>query len=55
LADSIRAAYPDAKVTLIGGGRGDFIVTAGERTLWNKKRDGGYPPHATIIEQLAPS
>jgi len=56
LAAAIEAAHPGAKVELVKGGKGDFIVTRrdGERReLWNKRaKDGGFPEHQQILEQL---
>lgn len=46
-------AFPDAQVKLEGGGRGDFIVTAGGRELWNRRQMGGrFPKDDDIIEAL---
>lgn len=38
---------------LIGGGRGDFIVTADGRELWNKRQMGDeFPEEAAIVAKL---
>lgn len=49
----IAAAFPGAKVTLEGGGRGDFIVTADGRELWNKRQMGNeFPDDDAIVAAL---
>jgi predicted Rdx family selenoprotein len=37
------------------GGKGDFVVKAGDRLLWDKKgKNGGeFPKHDQILSQLA--
>ena len=36
------------------GGRGDFIVKADGKVLWDKKgREGRFPEHKEILHQLA--
>ena len=53
MAAKIKASYPGAEVELIGGGKGDFIVKADQRELWNKKQMGNeFPEEATILEKL---
>ena len=53
LAAEINRAHPDAKVELIDGGRGDFIVKADGVELWNKNASGrGFPEHSQILERL---
>ena len=38
---------------LEGGGRGDFIVTADGRELWNRREMGGkFPKEDAILEAL---
>lgn len=44
--------YPDITVELVGGGRGDFIVTADGTTLWNKKAEGGFPSEPAMVKAL---
>ncbi|MBT8496455.1 MAG: Rdx family protein [Deltaproteobacteria bacterium] len=54
MAAAIREAHPDLEVELIGGGRGDFIVTLGQQRVWDKKgADGGFPGHDQVLERLA--
>ena len=49
----IEQAIPGATVKLEGGGRGDFIVTADGRELWNKRQMGGaFPDEETLVEAL---
>lgn len=53
LGADIRKAFPDAKVDLIPGGRGDFIVTADGRELWNKRAmDDEFPEPSAIVAKL---
>jgi|TARA_R110000868_G_scaffold65053_1_gene195115 predicted Rdx family selenoprotein len=52
LAADIRNALPSAKVALIPGGKGDFIVVANGRELWNKRQVGRFPEHAEILDEL---
>jgi len=54
LAATIRSAYPEADIELIGGGRGDFIVMLEDELLWNKKAMGNeYPVESAIVEAIA--
>jgi len=54
LAASITNEHPDAKIELIRGGSGNFIVTVGDDTLWHKRQMGDeFPEHSVIIEKLA--
>ena len=49
----IKEAIPNAEVQLLKGGRGDFIVKADERELWNKKRMGDeFPEEEAIVSAL---
>ena len=34
------------------GGRGDFIVRAGESVVWDKQRMGGFPDEGEVVEDL---
>jgi predicted Rdx family selenoprotein len=53
LGAKIEKTFPDARVTLEGGGRGDFIVTADGRELWNKRQMGDeFPNEDAIVEAL---
>jgi hypothetical protein len=46
-------AFPEAKVELKGGGRGDFIVTRDGEQLWNKRQMGDeFPRDDDIVEAL---
>ncbi len=54
MAASITNEHPDAKIELIRGGSGNFIVTVGDDTLWHKRQMGDeFPEHSVIIEKLA--
>lgn len=53
MADAIRDAIPGAEVELVRGGRGDFIVTAGGRRVWDKKQVGRFPEPHEVLDQLA--
>ena len=49
----IKNANPNAEVELIKGGRGDFIVKADGRELWNKKKMGNeFPEEDQILAQV---
>ena len=49
----IEQTFPGAKVKLEGGGRGDFIVTADGRELWNKRQMGDeFPDEDAMVEAL---
>ncbi|MGC6487290.1 MAG: Rdx family protein [Planctomycetota bacterium] len=54
LAAAIEAAHPGATVEKKPGGRGDFIVTADGREVWNKKRhaEQRFPEHDEVLAQL---
>lgn len=53
LGAAIQKAYPQAKVELKPGGRGDFIVTADGKQLWDKRHmDDEFPENAAILKQL---
>ena len=50
---AIEDAVEGTKVELKGGGRGDFIVTADGRQLWDKRNMGdAFPDHGEILNQL---
>ena len=49
----IEKAIPGARVELIRGGGGDFIVTVGDREIWNKRRQGDqFPETPAILAEL---
>jgi predicted Rdx family selenoprotein len=54
LAAKIRAAKPEAEITLIPGGRGDFIVRVdGGKPIWDKRRMGDeFPDEAELVDDL---
>lgn len=45
---------PGAEVEIKPGGKGDFIVTADGRVLWDKRRKNGdeFPPESVIVDAL---
>lgn len=50
---AIESQIPDAAVELIPGGRGDFIVVANDRKLWDKRAMGDeFPEHEAILSAL---
>ncbi len=56
MAAEIERAFPGATVELVPGGRGDFIVSAGDQRLWDKRKMGDeFPESAAILEALAKS
>ena len=52
MSAAIRQAFPDAKIDLVKGGRGDFTVTADGRLLWDKHETGEFPREADIVGML---
>jgi len=53
MAAAIRKAFPQAKVKLSPGGRGDFIVTVDGTTLWDKKAmDDAFPEEPDVLAQM---
>jgi predicted Rdx family selenoprotein len=45
--------HPDAKVELVEGGGGDFLVDVDGRRIWNKREMGNeFPDHDVILQQL---
>jgi predicted Rdx family selenoprotein len=53
LGARIEQAFPEARVELEGGGRGDFIVTRDGEQLWNKRQMGDeFPDEDAIVEAL---
>jgi len=54
LAAAIQKAHPRAKVETRPGGRGDFLVKADSKTLWDKRRrdDDRFPDEREILSQL---
>jgi predicted Rdx family selenoprotein len=55
LAAAIQNAFADAQVTLVPGGKGDFIVIANGREIWNKRQVGRFPESAEILGELKES
>ncbi|MCA8964354.1 MAG: hypothetical protein H6838_14320 [Planctomycetes bacterium] len=55
MAAAIRAAHPSAKVVTKPGSKGDFLVTADGKLLWDKRHrdDNEFPTHAQILDQFA--
>ncbi|MBI5851886.1 MAG: Rdx family protein [Planctomycetes bacterium] len=50
---AIRAAIPGAKVEQKPGGRGDFVVTADGKRIWDKrKQDDQFPEPGAIVAML---
>jgi selT/selW/selH-like putative selenoprotein len=49
----IQSSFPEARLTLIPGGRGDFLVKADGAEIWNKRQSGRFPEPAEILEKLA--
>lgn len=46
--------HPNVTIDKKAGGRGDFVVTADHRVLWDKRgRDGRFPEPAEILARLA--
>tara|TARA_R110002096_G_scaffold435826_2_gene663651 strand:+ start:199735 stop:199899 length:165 start_codon:yes stop_codon:yes gene_type:complete len=54
LAAAIQTKFADAEVTLVPGGKGDFIVNADGRELWSKREVGRFPEHDEILGKLVP-
>lgn len=53
MAVEIERAFPGTKVELVPGGRGDFIVTADARCLWDKRKMGDeFPEPSAIVSAL---
>jgi len=52
LSAAIRKAYPDARIDVVPGGRGDFTVIADGRTLWDKHDTGEFPRESDIVAML---
>lgn len=51
---AIKKSFPQAKIELKPGGRGDFIVTADGKQLWDKRRmDDEFPEDPAILKQLS--
>jgi predicted Rdx family selenoprotein len=56
LAAAIRKAHPKATIETKPGGRGDFLVTADGKRIWDKKgKDGDFPPAAEVLKRLSPA
>lgn len=49
----IQKTFPEAKLTLIPGGRGDFLVKVDGAEIWNKRESGRFPEHDEILGKLA--
>jgi hypothetical protein len=44
---------PGTEVEIKRGGRGDFIVTAGETVVWDKRNMGGqFPDEDEVVDEL---
>ncbi|MBK8096338.1 MAG: Rdx family protein [Planctomycetes bacterium] len=53
MAAAIRKQHPKAKVAIQPGGRGDFVVKADGKLLWDKKKRGDeFPEDQQILSQL---
>ena len=53
---AIEAVHPQATIDLKPGGRGDFIVIADDREVWNKRQMGDeFPAHDVVLERLTAS
>ena len=54
LAAAIQGVHPGATVEKKPGGRGDFIVTTGDRQIWNKKThpEHRFPEHDEVLSLL---
>jgi len=53
LAAKIQKAIPGAKVDLIKGGKGAFIVIADGKELWNKRQMGDdFPEEDKLVSQM---
>lgn len=52
MATEIRAVFPNATVELVPGGKGDFIVVADGKSLWNKREAGRFPETGEIVPHL---
>ncbi|MGA1522673.1 MAG: Rdx family protein [Planctomycetota bacterium] len=51
---AIEGAFPESSVELKPGGRGDFVVTADGRTIYDKRRQGDrFPSEGEILAALA--
>ena len=55
MAEEILAAYPDrvASLTLVPSSGGRFIVTAGDREVYNKAETGRFPEEGEVRRRLA--
>lgn len=50
---AIGRVFPDAKVELVPGGTGDFIVTADGERIWDKRAmDDRFPEDAEVLGAL---
>lgn len=53
MAAAIQKAHPKAKVEAKPGGRGDFVVKADGRLLWDKRaHEDLFPEDGEILAQL---
>ena len=44
---------PGARVDLVEGGKGDFVVIADGATVWDKKRvEGRFPEPSEVLDRL---
>lgn len=55
LAVAIQKAHPKSKIDKKPGGRGDFIVKADGKLLWDKRKreDDRFPEPEEILSQIA--
>jgi len=53
LAAKLQAAIPDLEIKLVGGGRGDFIVTVDSDSIWDKRTMGDkFPDESDIVSEV---
>ena len=56
MAESIKEQRPSVSVEITPGGKGDFIVKADGKTLWDKMKQGDeFPEHDAILSQISPN
>lgn len=49
----IKKAFPNAKIELEPGGKGDFIVTMDGRKLWDKRAMGDeFPEPKQVLDKM---
>ena len=52
MSAAILQEFSHASFDLVGGGRGDFIVTVDGDELWNKRQVGDFPDEGHILQLL---